>query len=281
MNLLTAVENGKEEILFEKNGRYYKLVNKSETPANAIEAIRNWDKLTELDIAEAHRPKLFSAPLRPEKMLLPAVNFRSHSTETASPSLKEPYFFCKFPHTLVPHHGDVIRPRGVTTLDYEGEIGVVIGKKGKYISEEKADEHIFGFTVVNDISLREYQSQGQAPYGKDWVLGKNADSALPMGPWITPIDEFDGFPATIETRINGATRQSGSTDEMIFPISKLISRLSSVMTLVPGDVITTGTPAGVALHTTKEFLMPGDEVEITVSGIGTLKHGIIDDMAES
>lgn len=281
MNILASVENGKEEILLEKNGRYYKFVNKSDTPVNTIEAIKNWNKLTELDVAEAHKPRTFSVPVRPEKILLPAVNFRSHSTETSSPSLKEPYFFCKFANTLVPHHGDVVRPRGVSTLDYEGEIGIVIGKKGKYITEDKADEHIFGFTVVNDISLREYQSQGQAPYGKDWVLGKNADTALPIGPWITPIDEFDGFPARIETKINGITRQSGSTDEMIFPISKLISRLSSVMTLVPGDVITTGTPSGVALHTTKEFLKPGDEVEISVSGIGTLKHGIVDDLVES
>lgn len=280
MNILTAIENGKREVLLEKNKRYYKFVGKSDTPANAIEAIENWDRLVELDVAEVHKPATFAPPLTPEKILLPAVNFKSHSTETAMPSLKEPYFFCKFPHALVGHYGDVIRPSGVTTLDYEGEIGIVIGKKGKYISEEKADEHIFGFTVVDDISLREYQNQGQAPYGKDWVLGKNADTALPMGPWITPLDEFDGFPATIETKINGITRQSGSTDDMIFPISKLISRLSRVMTLVPGDVITTGTPSGVALHTTKEFLKPGDTVEISVSGIGTLKHGIVDDAPE-
>lgn len=278
MNLLTGIVNGEEKVLLQKNKRFYTFVNRSEEPVNTLEAMNRWKELETLDIAETGKPREFGLPVRPEKILLPAVNFRSHSVETKLPELKEPYFFCKFQHSMLPHKGDVIRPKGVQQLDYEGEIGIVIGKKGKYISEEKAYDYVFGYTIVDDISLRENQNSGTQPYGKDWVMGKNADTALPIGPWITPKNEFPGFPTTIETVVNGEVRQSGSTSDMIFAVPKLISRLSQVMTLVPGDIITTGTPSGVALHTTKKFLEPGDEVEITVRGIGTLKHGIVDDL---
>ncbi len=277
MNLLTGIVNGKEKVLLQKNRRFYTFVNRSDEPHTTIEAIDVWDKISEMDIAETKRPKEYGLPVSPEKILLPAVNFRSHSVETSLPELKGPYFFCKFQHAMLPHKGNVIRPRGVEQLDYEGEIGIVIGKRGKYIPEEQANEHVFGYTIVDDISLRENQNSGTQPYGKDWVMGKNADTALPIGPWITPKDEFPGFPTTIKTVVNGEEKQYGSTDDMIFAVPKLISRLSQVMTLVPGDIITTGTPSGVALHTGKKFLQPGDEVEITVEGIGTLKHGIVDE----
>ncbi len=277
MNLLTGIVNGREKVLLQKNRRFYTFVNKSEEPLSTLEAMKIWDSVEGMDIAETGKPQTYGVPVRPEKILLPAVNFKSHSVETSMPELKEPYFFCKFQHAMLPHKGNVIRPRGVTQLDYEGEIGIVIGSKGKYISESEALDHIFGYTIVDDISLRGYQNSGTQPYGKDWVMGKNADTALPIGPWITPKDEFKGFPTTIETVVNGEVKQSGSTDDMIFGISKLVSRLSQVMTLVPGDIITTGTPSGVALHTTKKFLEPGDSVEITVDGIGTLKHGITED----
>lgn len=281
MNLLSGKWDGKEQLFLEKNGRYYTFVNRSAAPGSVPEAIERWGEISQMDIAEARRPQVFSVPLRPEKILLPAVNFRSHSAESSLPELKEPYFFCKFAHALLPHKGSVVRPRGVEKLDYEGEIGIIIGKSGKYIEESEAEDYIFGYTIVDDISLRDYQNQGQQPYGKDWVMGKNADTALPIGPWITPREEFEGFPTTIETKVNGEVRQSGSTEDMIFPVSRLISRLSRVMTLVPGDLITTGTPAGVAQHTSKQFLQPGDKVEITVNGIGTLRHDVIEDPAGS
>lgn len=278
MNLLTGIIGGREKVLLQKNGRFYTFVNREDEPSTALAAMEMWDRIEDVDIAETGKPKEFGLPVRPEKILLPAVNFRSHSAETSMPKLNEPYFFCKFQHAMLPHKGDVVRPRGVKQLDYEGEIGIVVGKKGKYIAEDQALEHVFGYTIVDDVSLREYQNSGTQPYGKDWVLGKNADTALPVGPWITPKEEFPGFPTSIETQVNGEIRQSGSTNDMIFSIPKLISRLSQVMTLVPGDIITTGTPSGVALHTSKKFLEPGDQVEISVRGIGKLKHGIVDDL---
>lgn len=279
MNVLTAFAGGKETLMLEKNGRFYTFVDRLEAPQNSLEAILNWGKVSDLDMAETKKPLHYALPIRPEKAFLPAVNFRSHSTETSMPGLKEPYFFCKFPNAYLPHKGDVVYPRGVQRLDYEGEMGIIIGRKGKYIDEKDAEDHIFGYTIVDDISLRDYQNAGQAPYGKDWVLGKNADTALPMGPWITPKDEIRGFPASIETKVNGEVVQHGSTEDMIFSIPKLISRLSMVATLAPGDLITTGTPSGVAEYTTRKYLRPGDMVEISIGGIGTLKHGIVVDPA--
>ncbi len=279
MNILTAFAGSKETLMLEKNGRYYTFIDRNGSPRNSLEAILNWEKIESLDVAETKKPTQYSLPIRPEKAFLPAVNFKSHSTETSMPKLNEPYFFCKFPHAYLPHKENVVYPRGVQRLDYEGEMGIIIGKKGKYIEEKNAEEHIFGYTIVDDISLRDYQNAGQAPYGKDWVLGKNADTALPMGPWITPKKEFSGFPTTIETKVNGEVVQHGSTEDMIFSIQKLIARLSQVITLTPGDLITTGTPSGVAEYTTKKYLKPGDEVEISIGGIGTLKHGIVEDPA--
>ena len=277
MNLLTGLANSGEEVYLEKNGRFYRFADPESRPKNAIDAIRRWDEIQKEDMAQIKRPRQLSVPLIPQKIFLPAVNFRSHSSETSSPQLKEPYFFCKFAHALLPQGGDVIRPKGIERLDYEGEIGVVIGKSGKYIPVEKAREFIFGYTIVDDISLRDYQQISSPPFGKDWVLGKNADTALPIGPWITPIEDFGEFPTLIETRVNGEVRQHGSTEDMIFPIEKLISRLSQVVTLAPGDLITTGTPSGVAEHTSRKFLEPGDMVEISVDRIGTLKHGVTAD----
>lgn len=277
MNLLTAEIGGKLEVLVQERGRFYRFADENTRPHNAIDAIIRWESLQSADRVQTGGKIVFAVPLIPRKMFLPAVNFRSHSSETSMPELKEPYFFTKFSHTLVPHNGQVVKPRGVQRMDYEGEIGIIMGRKGKYISEKDAMDYIFGYTIVDDISMRDYQNSGHPVYGKDWVLGKNADTALPIGPWIVPKDEMEPFHAKIRTTVNGSLRQDGDTDDMIFGPAKLISRLSQAITLEPGDLISTGTPAGVAEYGTKQYLMPGDIVEIEVSGIGTLKHSIVED----
>ncbi len=279
MYLLTGVVNGKKEVLVNENGRIYRFADEKSRPASALDAILRWKDLARADRIENGYRFTYDVPVVPGKMFLPAVNFRSHSAETSMQELKEPYFFTKFSHTLVPHNGSVIRPRYVERFDYEGEIGIIIGKRGKYIDEKDAMDHVFGYTIVDDISLRDYQNAGSPVYGKDWVLGKNADTALPMGPWIVPREDIEPFHATIQTRINGKLRQNGDTDDMIFGPARLISRLSMAITLEPGDLISTGTPAGVAEYGTREYLKPGDTVEITVSGIGTLKHSVVEDTA--
>ena len=281
MNLLTGIVGNAGEVLLEKNGRFYRYAEPGERPKNAIDAIVDWNRIRNLDMVEVSRRFKYLCPVIPGKMFLPAVNFRSHSKEASAPDFKEPYFFTKFQHALVPNGGNVVRPTGVERLDYEGEIGIIIGKGGKYIDEKNAENHIFGYTIVNDVTIRDYQSQSFGSYGKDWVMGKNADTALPMGPWITPREELEPFSTTIETRINGELLQNGTTDDMIFRPEKLIARLSRAITLQPGDLISTGTPSGVAEYATKKYLQPGDTVEISVKGIGTLKHGIVDEPADS
>ena len=281
MNLLMGIVGNAEEVLLEKNGRFYRYAEPGERPKNAMDAIVRWDSIQDLDIVQVSRRINYLCPVIPGKMFLPAVNFKSHSKEASAPGFSEPYFFTKFQHALVPNGGNVVRPTGVERLDYEGEIGIIIGKGGKYIEEKDAMNHIFGYTIINDVTIRDYQSQSFGNYGKDWVMGKNADTALPMGPWITPREELDPFSTTIETRINGELLQNGTTDDMIFRPEKLVARLTKAITLRPGDLISTGTPSGVAEYATKKYLQPGDAVEISVKGIGTLKHGIIAEPADS
>ncbi|KAA8922269.1 fumarylacetoacetate hydrolase family protein [Thermoplasma sp.] len=214
--------------------------------------------------------------VNPGKIFLPAVNFRSHSEESETKFPPKPYFFTKFSNALVAHNGAVHRPKEIEKLDYEGEIGIVIGKRGKRISVEEAEDHIFGFTIVDDVSARDHQFPEMHPYGYNWVQGKAFDDALPVGPYIVTRDEVK-FPLKIETRVNGELRQSGTTDDMVFSVAQLISTVSQTITLEPGDLITTGTPAGVAAFTAARYLSDGDTVSISVSGIGELSHRIEDE----
>ncbi|MCY0851885.1 MAG: fumarylacetoacetate hydrolase family protein [Thermoplasma acidophilum] len=214
--------------------------------------------------------------VNPGKIFLPAVNFRSHSQESDTKFPPKPYFFTKFSNALVGHNGTVHRPREIEKLDYEGEIGIVIGKRGKRIGVEEAQNYIFGFTIVDDVSARDYQFPEMHPYGYNWVQGKAFDEALPVGPYIVTRDEIR-FPLKIETRVNGELRQSGTTEDMVFSVEQLISTVSQTITLEPGDLITTGTPAGVAAFTEAKYLSDGDTVSISVSGIGELVHRIEDE----
>ncbi|MCQ4344899.1 MAG: fumarylacetoacetate hydrolase family protein, partial [Sulfolobaceae archaeon] len=155
--------------------------------------------------------------------------------------------------------------------DYEGEIGIVMGKRGKYIPKEKAWDYIFGFTVLNDVSYRDYQFPGIPQLGLNWVLGKDLDTGLPIGPWVVPKDEVK-LPLRITTRLNGEVVQDGTTDDMIFSMEELVHYASQGITLRPGDVIATGTPAGVAEFTGRKYLRHGDVIEVEVTDIGILRN---------
>ncbi len=212
----------------------------------------------------------FYYPSPVERAFLPAVNFKLHSKESSMVQIESPYFFLKFSSSLVPPDGISYIPKGVEKYDYEGEIAIVIGKSGKYLSKEEASSIIFGYSIVNDISIRDYQMTEFPRYGKNWVLGKAGDYALPYGPCILPKTDVDGFRFRIRTTVNDELRQDGTTDDMIFTVDELISELSKITTLRPGDIITTGTPAGVAVHTGKGFLKEGDNVTVEVPRIGKL-----------
>ncbi len=233
-----------------------------------------WEARDTVELEEVPAPASYLTPLPVRRIFCPAVNFRSHSAESGMQERSEPYFFLKFASSAVPQDTRVVLPRQAQKVDYEGEIGIVLGKRGKHWSRAEAGEAIFGYTVTNDLSLRDYQFRESPRYGKNWVMGKAFDGSLPIGPWILPREFLPEFRATIRTRVNGGLRQDGSTDDMIFSCEEILSYLSEVNTLGPGDVVTTGTPSGVAAHQGERYLRDGDVVEIEVDPVGTLRHGI-------
>ena len=183
-----------------------------------------------------------------------------------------PVFFSKVPgavtgpYDTVPFHSHVS-----TQCDWEVELGVIIGTAGKNIAEADAMRHVWGYTVVNDVSWRDLQRQ----HGNQWHKGKSLDGTCPMGPWIVTADAFDPADVRVTCRVNGQTKQDSRTKYMYFKIPRIIAELSAGMTLEPGDVISTGTPAGVGYaRTPPEFLRPGDLLETEVEGIGTLRNSI-------
>lgn len=210
----------------------------------------------------------------PQKILAIGVNYRAHCDETgAAPPLK-PLVFVKVPSALVGHEASIVYPRITQELDYEGELALVIGKHARNVPESEAMDYVAGYTIMNDVTARDLQrSEGQ------WARAKGCDTFAPCGPCLVTADEIaDPHALQIETRINGEVRQQSSTADMIFRIPAIIAHISAAMTLVPGDTITTGTPAGVgAYRKPKGLLRPGDVVEIRIDGIGELRNPVVVD----
>jgi 2-keto-4-pentenoate hydratase/2-oxohepta-3-ene-1,7-dioic acid hydratase in catechol pathway len=225
--------------------------------------------------------KLLSPILSPDKILCAAVNYGGHGKEKGSAPPKEPYFFTKFRSCIVGNGGPIVVPRISNKADWEVELAVVIGKRGKYIRREDAMEHVAGYAISNDISFRDRQFPEGWPtklnaQGQNWVMGKALDSAFPLGPWLVTRDEIaDPQNLRISLSVNGVVRQDSTTHDMIFGIDHLIEYLSSGITLSPGDVISTGTPAGVANYSGAPFLKDGDVVECQIEGIGKLRNPVV------
>lgn len=203
----------------------------------------------------------------PTKIVCVGLNYHEHVKEVGREESGYPIIFLRVPDSQVGHHEDMLLPEESTDFDYEGEIAVIIGKKGRRIAEKDAYDYIAGYSCYNDGSIRDWQLRTD-----QWGPGKNFDKTGAFGPWmVTRNDIKDGEALTLETRVNGEVRQKTTTDLLIFPIPKLISFISTFTTLNPGDVIVTGTPGGVALKRNPQvFLKEGDIVEIEVSKIGTL-----------
>ncbi|HUI01792.1 MAG TPA: fumarylacetoacetate hydrolase family protein, partial [Nitrososphaerales archaeon] len=191
-----------------------------------------------------------------------------------------PYFFTKFRSALLGPGDQILLPRVSTKVDWEVELAVIIGKGGKYISRDRALDHVAGYTVANDISFRDLQyppgwPEKLNPLGMNWVKGKALDSSLPLGPWLVTKDEIpDPQNLGLHLRVNGETKQDSSTSDMVFDVATLIEYASAGITLKPGDVISTGTPLGVALWGDRRFLADGDLVEAEVEGIGVLRNPV-------
>jgi 2-keto-4-pentenoate hydratase/2-oxohepta-3-ene-1,7-dioic acid hydratase in catechol pathway len=218
--------------------------------------------------------KLLSPILDPQKIICVGLNYADHAAETGATAGDEPVIFCKFPTALRGPEAPIELPPESNEVDYEAELVVVIGKHARRITRSEAWEHIAGYACGHDVSARDWQKHKP---GKQWLLGKSFDSFAPLGPWLATRDEIaDPGDLPIELRLNGQVMQSSSTRQLIFPIDYLVSYLSHVCTLLPGDLIYTGTPPGVgSARTPPVFLKPGDVTEVTIAGLGTLRNPVI------
>lgn len=216
-----------------------------------------------------------TAPLPdPSKVLCIGLNYRDHALESGSPIPSEPVVFSKFSQAVIGPEAAIILPRVAHQVDYEAELVVVIGKSGKNIRRESAWQYVAGYTVGNDVSARDWQ-KGRP--GGQWLLGKTPDTFAPTGPWLVTTDEIpDPHALRIQLRLNGQTMQNSSTRELIFGIDQLISHISQLVTLQPGDLIFTGTPPGVgAARTPPVFLKAGDVIEVEIEGVGLLRNPVV------
>lgn len=218
------------------------------------------------------------APLRPTRIFAAASNYVEHADEMGtvleSKKNSNPYMFTKMSSTVVGPGEPVVIPRESQKVDWEVELGVVIGKRGRRVPVAAALEHVAGYTVVNDISARDLTRRNDYPFKFDWFQGKNFDTFCPLGPWIVPARAIED-PQVLRLRldVNDETMQDASTAGMIFNVREQIAYLSSMLTLEPGDVIATGTPTGVGMGR-GIFLKPGDVMRASIENIGTLENPV-------
>ena len=228
-------------------------------------------KLARLDPASlpevAGSPRIGAGVGNPQKFIAIGLNYADHAKEAGVAVPSEPEVFTKAVSCLVGPNDTVIQPKGSTKLDWEVELGIVIGTRALYVSEAKALDYVAGYCVVNDVSERNFQIER----GKQWDKGKGCDTFGPTGPWLVTRDEVkDPQALSMWLKVNGKTFQNGSTKTMIFGCAHLVHYVSQYMTLMPGDIITTGTPPGVGLGVkpTPVFLKPGDVMELGIEGLG-------------
>lgn len=213
---------------------------------------------------------------RPGKIICIGLNYVDHSLESGFTPPTYPTVFARFASSLIGHQDIIRRPLSSVQLDYEGEMVVVIGKGGKHISRATALEHVAGYSVFNEASVRDFQTKSP-----QWTIGKNFDATGAFGPAFVTADEVPagGKGLRIQTRLNGQIVQNATTDDMIFDVATLISILSEAITLWPGDIIVSGTPAGVGMARKPQlFMKHGDVCEVEVEGIGLLRNDIADEV---
>jgi len=276
MKLIRFGEPGAEKPGIIVDGRYFDV---SSLVTDYNEAFFGGDGLEKLkkDIDSADLPevdqniRLGAALARPSKIICVGLNYKDHAAETNAPIPAEPILFFKATSAIVGPNDDLIIPKKSKKTDWEVELAIVIGKKASYVSEENALDHIAGYVLHNDYSEREFQLERNG----QWVKGKSCDTFAPIGPFIATKDEIsDVHNLRLWLTVNGKTLQDGNTSNLIFNVPFIISYISQFMTLLPGDVITTGTPAGVGLGQKPEpwYLKAGDVVELGIDGLGSSKQ---------
>ncbi len=214
-----------------------------------------------------------TAPIpRPGKILCIGLNYRDHAEETGKPIPERPILFSKFPTAVIGPADPVVLPRISSKVDFEAELGVVLGRRAKHVTRERALEHVLGYMNLNDVSARDLQ------YGDgQWQRGKSCDTFAPMGPAIVTADEVpDPGALGIRLRLNGVVMQESNTSRLVFGVADLIAFLSQTITLEPGDVLATGTPAGVGFaRQPPVFLKTGDRLEVEIDGLGILSNPVV------
>ena len=278
MKFLRVGERGNEipAILDDKNNiRNLSNIFKDLTPENLnfenLDKIKNFD-INSLPLLDQNQ-RIGSCVFKPANFFAIGLNYKAHAAETNSNTPKEPIVFNKSPNCIVGPNDDIVIPKFSKTLDHEVEIAIVIGKKAKYVKEEEAQDYIIGYCICNDISEREWQKDR----GGQWVKGKSGDTFGPLGPYLVTKDEIrDPSNLNLTLDLNGKRRQTGNTSLMIFNFNFLISHISQFITLMPGDVITTGTPAGVGMGMTPpDYLKDGDEMILKVDNLGEQKLKVV------
>ncbi|PXY19441.1 fumarylacetoacetate hydrolase family protein [Prauserella muralis] len=264
---------GERPVVLDDDGTYYDLASIVD---DIDAAFLGWDglrlvrraldrrELAEVDISG----KRVGAPIaRPGAVLCIGLNYRAHAAESGAEAPAEPVLFHKSPNTVVGPYDDLLIPRGSTRTDWEVELGVVIGRKARYLeSLAEARSCVAGFVLSNDVSERDFQL-GRP--GGQWSKGKSCETFNPLGPWLVPADEIaDPQALAIRSGVNGQSRQDSKTADMIFGVAEIIWHLSQFLVLEPGDLVNTGTPEGVALSGRYPYLREGDVVETEISGLG-------------
>lgn len=278
MKLLRHGERGQEKPgILDSQGRIRDLSEVVPDISGEVLSRRGLERLAQLDPATlplvGGSPRI-GAPIGVvPKFFGIGLNYRDHAEETGMPIPEVPIVFAKASSCVSGPYDPILAPKGFERMDYEVELGVVIGTKARSVSEADALAHVAGYAICNDVSERSLQVGGPG----EWIKAKSYDSFGPLGPWLVTSDEIpDPQQLSLTLDLNGQRMQTGSTSTMIFTVAQLVSYLSKYMTLMPGDVITTGTPPGVGMaRKPRVFLKPGDELKLTVSGLGEQHYKVV------
>jgi 2-keto-4-pentenoate hydratase/2-oxohepta-3-ene-1,7-dioic acid hydratase in catechol pathway len=232
--------------------------------------------------ASGHRVPLAEVRLlapvpRPGKVFAIGLNYADHIAESGMQAPEVPTVFAKFVNTVVGPADAIQRPRISPELDYEGELAIVIGTRCRHVPRERALEVIGGYTILNDVSVRDWQR-----LSPQWSMGKSFDTHAPTGPWVSASAGFDASDLPVRTWVNGELRQDSTTAQLVFDAADLVAHISQACTLEPGDLIATGTPGGVGgAMSPPQYLVPGDRVRIEIGGIGAIENAVVDEPADS
>ncbi|ALX65880.1 fumarylacetoacetate hydrolase family protein [Microbacterium sp. XT11] len=280
MELLRLGDAGAETPAVRHDGRVFRLdgltrdIDGAFLEGGGISRTRAALEAGELPAFEGADDLRVGAPIaRPSAVLCIGQNYAAHAAESGDAPPSVPILFHKHPNTVVGPFDDVLMPPGAEKVDWEVELGVVIGKRARYLSSpEEALAHVAGYVVSHDVSERAFQVEQS---GGQWSKGKNAETFNPLGPALVPADEVDPQALRLWSTVNGEARQDSNTADMIFTVAEIVHHLSQYMVLDPGDLINTGTPQGVALSGRFPYLRAGDVVELGIDGLGSQRQRLV------